>query len=78
MVQRQVQFLFQGEDGRQRVLRRQSARFAKNCVSQVDRLDGVMMWEAISCTNRNELVLWQGNLRAIHCRNEILWTSHAS
>ncbi|XP_048245276.1 uncharacterized protein LOC125376897 [Haliotis rufescens] len=61
-------------DGRNRVYRRVYERYAPNCVRQVDRFGGgsVMMWAAISYTDRTDLFHVQGNLTAVGYRDSIL------
>ena len=53
-------------DGRTRVYRRRSERFARNCILEVENFGGgsVMLWGAISYARKPQLVYIPGNLSA--------------
>jgi len=67
-------FILQTRDGCTRVYRRRNARFARNCVLEVDNFGGgnVMMWGAISYARKTQLVYIPGNLNAAQYRDEVL------
>ena len=73
-------FMLQKRDGRTRVYRRRNARFARNCVLQVDNFvrGSVMMWGAISYAWKTKLVRIPGNLSAARLQRWSFNTTHAS
>lgn len=67
-------FQLQRRDGRTRVYRRRNERFTRNCVLEVDNFGGgsVMVWGAISCARKTQLVHIPGNLNAVRYTDEVL------
>ena len=67
-------FLLERRDGRMPVYRRRRGTFRRRLRSQVDRFSrgSVMMWGAITCRRRSDLVMIQGNLTAQRYCDEIL------
>jgi len=67
-------FMLKTRDGCTRVYRRLNARFARNCVLEVDNLGGgsMMMWGAIYYARKTQLVHIPGNLNAARYRDEVL------
>jgi hypothetical protein len=57
--------MLQTRDGCTRVYRRRNARFARNCVLEVDNFGGgsVMMWGAISYARKTQLMHIPGSLK---------------
>lgn len=68
----ECRFQMDTNDGRQKVYRRRNERFAPNCVSTVGDRRGVMVWGAISSTDRSPLVFINGNLTAARYINEVI------
>ena len=65
-------FLLDRHDGRQKVYRRRNERYLPQCVSAVADKRSVMVWGAITSTDKSDLVIIDGNLTAQRYINDIL------
>lgn len=68
----ECRFQMSSNDGRKRVYRRRNERYAPNCISTVGDKRGVMVWGAISSTDRSPLVFINGNLTALKYINDVI------
>ena len=75
LVSDESRFCLMGQDGRNRVWRRQGERLADVCINEADRFGGgasVMVWAGISAQYKTDLVFIDGTLTALKYRDDIL------